>query len=274
MASRTLDDLEDDLCVKTHPSAPPTPSHASDGGTVPLTLPSSQSTAAPSQTAQSNPSFVPRTFPFSPAVPAVLKELHLLLLRFFFFSSLAPLSSQPSQSTLTAPSSLLGDKREAICAVLSKACQFLVRTLRGELEGHLALSPDGVGPGRGGKAGESPLASAAAMPLSKACQISIDARALAQALDTVWRLLEQSLSWHHHHHHHTNPGSNSNSSYASSSHLPATLASAKADLTRVSLQVGHDTMIESNHLHYILTPHLVSFINITSFHPRVPPGMT
>ena len=67
------------------------------------------------------------------------------------------------------------------------------------------------------------------------------ARSCAQALDAVWRLLEQSLSWHHHQHqHHTNNNiTNSSSSYASSSHLPATLASAKADLTRVSLQAAN-----------------------------------
>ena len=49
-----------------------------------------------------------------------------------------------------------------------------MRTLRAELEGHLALSPDATGQGRGGRGGES------TVPLSKACQISIDARALAQ----------------------------------------------------------------------------------------------
>ena len=74
IGSRTLDDLEDEALT-------PSPHH------VASSFSASATTVAPSQTSHSNltalshtsqsntsaPSFVPRTFPFSPAVPAVLK---------------------------------------------------------------------------------------------------------------------------------------------------------------------------------------------------------
>jgi hypothetical protein len=101
--------------------------------------------------------FEAQTYPFSSAIPGILREMHLMLLRFFIFSVKNP---------------LLGLKGEAVCGATMKVFRFINKTLQGELE----RGGDGV-----------------SLPLSKACQISIDARALSLASDTIWALTERVL---------------------------------------------------------------------------------
>ena len=80
--------------------------------------------------------FVPVTYPFSSAIPGILKQIHLLILRFFLFS---------------VRNSMLGLKGEAVCTAVMKAFRALNSSFKDELE----------------KGGDR-------TPLSKACQVQCD----------------------------------------------------------------------------------------------------
>lgn len=79
------------------------------------------------------PSFVPFTYPFSSAIPDILKQMHLLVLRFHVFAVKNP---------------LLGLKGEAVCTAVMKVFRSLNGFMKDELE----------------KGGDR-------TPLSKACQV-------------------------------------------------------------------------------------------------------
>ena len=78
--------------------------------------------------------FVPVTYPFSSAIPGILKQMHLLILRFFLFSVKNP---------------MLGLKGEAVCTAVMKVFRALNSSFKEELE----------------KGGDR-------TPLSKACQVT------------------------------------------------------------------------------------------------------
>eukprot|EP00596_Hydrurales_sp_CCMP1899_P008498 CAMPEP_0119053484 /NCGR_PEP_ID=MMETSP1177-20130426/74460_1 /TAXON_ID=2985 /ORGANISM="Ochromonas sp, Strain CCMP1899" /LENGTH=677 /DNA_ID=CAMNT_0007033453 /DNA_START=772 /DNA_END=2802 /DNA_ORIENTATION=- len=99
--------------------------------------------------------FIPKTYPFSSAVPGILKELHLYLLRFFVFSV-----KNVSES-----------KGEVICESVVKIFRFITVHFKGELE-----------KGEGN------------IPLSKACQISIDASSIGLASESIWSLMTSILN--------------------------------------------------------------------------------
>jgi hypothetical protein len=80
--------------------------------------------------------FVPVTYPFSSAIPGILKQMHLLILRFFLFS---------------VRNSMLGLKGEAVCTAVMKVFRALNSSFKDELE----------------KGGDR-------TPLSKACQVRYD----------------------------------------------------------------------------------------------------
>ena len=84
--------------------------------------------------------FVPITYPFSSAIPGILKQLHLLVLRYFVFA---------------AKNSQLGVKGEALCASMMKVFRYINTVFKEELE-------------RGGEG----------TPLSKACQVRVQSHAV------------------------------------------------------------------------------------------------
>ena len=93
--------------------------------------------------------FIPITFPFSEAVPIVVRELHVMITRFFMFA----VRNKHSKS--------IG---ESVCKAISKAFAAMSQTMLKKL-----------------------LEDGAETPLSKACQISIDAATLAQCCMTYLR---------------------------------------------------------------------------------------
>lgn len=95
--------------------------------------------------------YIAQTYPFSDAVPNVMRELHLMVTRFFLFAARNP---------------LLGSRGESVCKATKKAFSTVASTLKKELQ------VDGEN-----------------TPLSKACQISIDAATFAQASDTLWIIM-------------------------------------------------------------------------------------
>lgn len=80
--------------------------------------------------------FVPITYPFSSALPGILRQMHLLVLRYFVFAVKNP---------------QLDQKGEALCSSVMKVYRFLNNFFKEELE----------------RAGSD-------TPLSKACQVSFD----------------------------------------------------------------------------------------------------
>ena len=86
-----------------------------------------------SQREDQRKAFVPVTFPFSSAIPGIIKQMHLLILRFFVFSARNP---------------HLNSKGEALCTSVMKVFRYLNSIFKEELE-------------RGGDG----------TPLSKACQV-------------------------------------------------------------------------------------------------------
>lgn len=103
--------------------------------------------------------FQQQSFPFSSVVPILLRELHLTVIRYFLFA---------------VRNTELGTRSEEICTALVQAfqtiCQCLLR----------ALQRDGM-----------------ETPLSKACQISIDAAAISQASDALWEMVQQGMRHFH-----------------------------------------------------------------------------
>eukprot|EP01035_Chromulina_nebulosa_P020501 gene20501-26595_t len=99
--------------------------------------------------------FMAQTFPFSEAVPQLMHELYLFVVRFFVFAVKNP---------------HLGSRSEEICSAIVGAYQAIGKLLTKELH------RDGSD-----------------TPLSKACQISIDAATLAAAADSLWLMVEAAL---------------------------------------------------------------------------------
>lgn len=104
-------------------------------------------------------SFQPKTYPFSFAVPLLLRELHLLIIRFFLFA---------------VKNHDLGGRSEDICMAIVSAFEAICKSLRRE------LNKDGI-----------------ETPLSKACQIAIDGASLMSASDALWLMVEHGLKHFH-----------------------------------------------------------------------------
>ena len=119
-AAAALDALEEDLNkpVSASPASPKNLSGEQEEGRV---------------EDRQKPSFVPFTYPFSSAIPDILKQMHLLVLRFHVFAVKNP---------------LLGLKGEAVCTAVMKVFRSLNGFMKDELE----------------KGGDR-------TPLSKACQV-------------------------------------------------------------------------------------------------------
>eukprot|EP01032_Pedospumella_encystans_P016306 gene16306-18606_t len=104
-------------------------------------------------------SFQPKTYPFSFAVPLLLRELNLLIIRFFLFA---------------VKNHDLGGRSEDICMAIVSAFEAICKSLRRE------LNKDGI-----------------ETPLSKACQIAIDGASLMSASDALWLMVEHGLKHFH-----------------------------------------------------------------------------
>lgn len=94
--------------------------------------------------------FLSQTFPFSEVVPDILRELHITITRYFIFAIKNP---------------HLGTRGEAICNAVKKVYDSIGSVLKRQ------LLADGVD-----------------TPLSKACQISIDASAFAQSSNLIFQV--------------------------------------------------------------------------------------
>ena len=103
--------------------------------------------------------FQARTYPFSFAVPLLLRELHILIIRFFLFA---------------VKNNDLGGRSEDICMAIVSAFEAICKSLRRE------LNKDGI-----------------ETPLSKACQIAIDGASLMSASDALWLMVENGLKHFH-----------------------------------------------------------------------------
>eukprot|EP01038_Epipyxis_sp_PR26KG_P011269 gene11269-15120_t len=99
--------------------------------------------------------FMAQTFPFSAAVPILMKELHIIAVRFFIF--------------LMKNNNYLNTS-EYICKSMTNAIGAICKSLSHE------LTKDGSD-----------------TPLSKACQISIDVAAIVLAADHLWTIIENGL---------------------------------------------------------------------------------
>lgn len=104
-------------------------------------------------------SFVAQTFPFSEAVTILMKQLHLFVVRFFIFA---------------VRNNRLSSQADSVCGSLCQA----ITTISGMLIKELR---------NGGSD----------MPLSKVCQISIDAATISSASDTLWIITENALEQFH-----------------------------------------------------------------------------
>jgi hypothetical protein len=100
--------------------------------------------------------FVARIFPFSGAVPRTMHSLHMLVLRFFLFAHRNP---------------HLSGCGEAVCSAVSCAYEVL-----------------------GARLMQETVVDGSDTPLSKACQISIDAATFAAVSDTLWEIIENALN--------------------------------------------------------------------------------
>ena len=100
--------------------------------------------------------FFAKSYPFSGAVPVIMKELHLMVVRFFLFAF---------------KNAHLGACGENVCRAMFSAYEVIGTRLIQETVG------DG-----------------ADTPLSKACQISIDAATFAVASDALWSIVENALN--------------------------------------------------------------------------------
>lgn len=103
--------------------------------------------------------YTPHTYPFSFAVPLLLRELHILIIRFFLFA---------------VKNTDLGGRSEDICLAIVSVYDAICKSLKKE------LNKDGI-----------------ETPLSKACQIAIDGASLLSATDTLWIIVENSLKHFH-----------------------------------------------------------------------------
>ena len=132
-ATAALDALEEDLdyTVSSRPLSPPssTPTSTSVGKGQ-----TSDISGFSDEIVRKEKIFVPITYPFSSAVPGILKQLYLLVLRFYVFAVKNP---------------VLPVKGEALCTAVMKVFRFLNTFLKDELE----------------KGGDR-------TPLSKACQVT------------------------------------------------------------------------------------------------------
>jgi hypothetical protein len=130
-------------------------------------------------------SFVARTFSFSAAVPQIMRALHVMVVRFFLFAH--------RNSHLSACG-------EAVCDAVFRAYEVL-----------------------GSRLTQETVVDGAETPLSKVCQISIDAATFAAVSDTVWEVIENALNhfrW----------------SESIHSHLPDAISNSKLYLNRIA---GH-----------------------------------
>lgn len=132
-----------------------------------------------------NTNFVPLTFAFSAAVPQIMRALHVLVVRFFLFAH--------RNTHLSACG-------EAVCEAVFRAYEVLGSRLTQEI-----------------------VVDGADTPLSKVCQISIDAATFAAVSDTVWEIIENGLNhfrW----------------SESIHSHLPNAISNSKMYLNRIAGQ--------------------------------------
>jgi hypothetical protein len=106
-------------------------------------------------TTANNSMFLSQTFPFSEVVPDILRELHVAITRYFLFATKNP---------------HLGTRGEALCNAVKKVYDSIGSVLKHQLR---VDGPE--------------------TPLSKACQISIDASAFAQSSDLIFQVRSSSL---------------------------------------------------------------------------------
>lgn len=106
-----------------------------------------------------NKAFAPQQYSFSAAVPIILHQLHLLVIRYVLFAF---------------KNSHLGSRGEAVCKSILNA----LNSVSDELQN--ALYVDGK-----------------LTPLSKATQISVDAYTLSNSMDTIWLIIENFLNNFH-----------------------------------------------------------------------------
>lgn len=98
----------------------------------------------------------PKLFAFSAALPFIIRELHLFVVRFFMYSYKCP---------------NLSSKGEVVCKSVLSAFESIAQIY------YNILKEDGVD-----------------TTVSKACQVSIDASCLASGSDALWATIEQLLS--------------------------------------------------------------------------------
>ena len=103
--------------------------------------------------------FAPQQYSFSAAVPIILHQLHLLVIRYVLFAF---------------KNSHLGSRGEAVCKSILNALKSVCEELQN------ALYVDGK-----------------LTPLSKATQISVDAYTLSNSMDTIWLIIENFLNNFH-----------------------------------------------------------------------------
>lgn len=122
-------------------------------------LGSASGPSASSAIINSNGVFQPKTYPFSFAVPLLLREVNILIIRFFLFA---------------VKNADLEGRSEDICIAIVSVYEAICKSLKRE------LGKDGI-----------------ETPLSKACQIAIDGASLMSASDALWMMVENGLKHFH-----------------------------------------------------------------------------
>lgn len=128
---------------------------------------------------------MPKNMPFSEAVPAIIRSMYVVLTRFFLFAARNP---------------HLGSRGESICKSIQEAYHAVGKVLLKEL-----------------------LLNGNDTPLSKACQVSIDAAVFAKSSVVVYQLLEAMLKQFHW-------------TDSLDSHLPMALQVINKNMVAISLQ--------------------------------------
>lgn len=136
--------------------------------------------------------FMPRSFAFSEAVPLVIRNIHVVITRYFIYAAKNP---------------FLGSRGESVCNAIKEAYESVGNILHREL----VVNGDET-------------------PLSKACQISIDALAFAKSSPLISDVLESMLN-------------HFNWTESISTHLPSAFQVINQNMMKISLQ-AQDMIIE------------------------------
>lgn len=146
-ASATLDALEENMEIGR--------SSVSAAASAPDTSDPRRKSLTGSTSSSRTQQFIAQTFPFSEAVPVILRELHLMITKFFAFA---------------VKNKQLKSVGESVCMAVQKAFVGMSHTMLKKL-----------------------LQDGAETPLSKACQISIDAATFAEVTNYLKTLLSGML---------------------------------------------------------------------------------